>query len=245
MKVVAIIPARYGSTRLPGKPLLAETGKPLIQHVVEAVRRARSCQEVYVATDDVRIAEAVEAFGGRAIMTRADHASGTDRLAEAASKLGLADADVVVNVQGDEPEIRPEHVDRLVALLLESGSAMATLAAPLEETQAARPDNVKVVLAGDGSAMYFSRAKIPFDRDGRGTRYLLHLGIYAYRKGFLAEFAALPPTPAERAEGLEQLRALEHGHRIAVAVVESACPGIDTPEDYAAFVERIQTRQHA
>ncbi len=238
MKVVAIIPARYGSTRLPGKPLLNQTGKPLIQHVVETVRKARRIEDVYVATDDERIAEVVGRFGGEAIMTSPDHASGTDRLAEAAKKIGLVDDDVVVNVQGDEPEIAPDYIDRLVSLLMDSGAPMATLAAPLDEAEAERPDNVKVVLAADGSAMYFSRAKIPYDRDGAGAGYLLHLGIYAYRKRFLLEFAGMSPTPAEQAEKLEQLRALENGHRIVAAVVESAAAGIDTMEDYEAFVAR-------
>ena len=248
MKVVAIIPARYGSTRLPGKPLLDKTGKPLIQHVVEAVRQVGSIEAVYVATDDERIAEAVRRFGGEAIMTRSDHASGTDRLAEAAEKLNLTDDDIIVNVQGDEPEIKPDYIDRLVSLLTDSGAPMATLAAPLNADTAEKPDNVKVVLTSDGSAMYFSRAKIPHDRDGLrraqssrgGAEYLLHLGIYAYRKKFLLEFASMPPTPAEQAEKLEQLRALENGHRIVVAVVASATPGIDTADDYNAFVERMK-----
>ncbi len=240
MKVVAIIPARYGSTRLPGKPLLDKTGKPLIQHVVEAVRLVGSIEAVCVATDDERIAEAVRRFGGEAIMTRSDHASGTDRLAEAAEKLNLADNDIIVNVQGDEPEIKPDDIDRLVSLLTDSGAPMATLAASLNVDAAEKPDNVKVVLAGDGSAMYFSRAKIPHDRDGGGAEYLLHLGIYAYRKKFLLEFASMPPTPAERAEKLEQLRALENGRRIVVAVVASATPGIDTMDDYEAFVARMK-----
>ena len=173
-------------------------------------------------------------------MTRADHATGTDRLAEAAERIGLDDEDVVVNVQGDEPEMDPEHIDRLVGLLEETGAEMATLAAPLPPEAAESPDNVKVVLAGDGSALYFSRAKVPYERQGGAASYLLHLGIYAYRKKFLIEFASLPQTPAERAEKLEQLRALEHGRRIAVAVVASAAPGIDTAEDYAAFVERLR-----
>ena len=242
MRTVAIIPARYGSTRLPGKPLLDKTGRPLIQHVVEAVRQARRIQAVYVATDDARIERAVRAFGGEAVMTRPDHPSGTDRLAEAAELIGLDDGDVVVNVQGDEPEMDPRHIDRLVELLNDSDAEMATLAAPLDAQAAQSPDNVKVVLAVDGTALYFSRAVIPYDRQGAGVRYLLHLGIYAYRKGFLVRFAALEPTPAERAEKLEQLRALEHGYRIAVGVVPSAPPGVDTMEDYAAFVERHKAR---
>ena len=239
MKVVAIIPARYGSTRLSGKPLLNATGKPLIQHVVEAVRLAERIESVYVATDDERIAEAVRGFGGEVIMTAADHVSGTDRLAEAAEKIGLGDDDIIVNTQGDEPEINPAYIDRLVSLLIDSDCQMATLAAPLSPSEAEKPDNVKVVLSSDGSAMYFSRAKIPHDRDGGGGEYLLHLGIYAYRKEFLLKFAAMPPTPAEQTEKLEQLRALENGYRIAVALVESAAPGIDTADDYAAFVARM------
>ncbi|MCD4699063.1 MAG: 3-deoxy-manno-octulosonate cytidylyltransferase [Phycisphaerae bacterium] len=242
MKTVAIIPARYGSTRLPGKPLLDATGNPLIQHVVETVGLAERIEAVYVATDDERIAEAVRGFGAEAIMTRSDHPSGTDRLAEAADKLDLDDGDIIVNVQGDEPEMSPDHIDRLVSSLIDSGCPMATLAAPLDEAEAEKPDNVKVVLASDGSAMYFSRAKIPHDRDGGGGKYLLHLGIYAYRKEFLLKFAAMPPTSAEQTEKLEQLRALENGHRIAVVVVESAAPGIDTADDYAAFVARMKDR---
>ena len=240
MKTVAIIPARYGSTRLPGKPLLDKTGKPLIQHVVEAVRQAGRIEAVYVATDDERIFETVRGFGGEAIMTRPDHPSGTDRLAEAAGKIDLADDDIIVNVQGDEPEIKPDDIDRLVSLLTESAAPMATLSAPLDEADAAKPDNVKVVLSSDGSAMYFSRAKIPHDRDGKGGEYLLHLGIYAYRRKFLLEFASMPPMPAEQAEKLEQLRVLENGHRIAVVVVASASPGIDTMDDYDAFVARMK-----
>lgn len=239
MKAIAIIPARYGSTRLPAKPLLARTGKPLIQHVVERVRLAKRIDGIYVATDDQRIFDAVAGFGGQAIMTRPDHTTGTDRLAEAAVKLGLDDADIVVNVQGDEPEIRPDYIDRLVGLLDGGIAPMATLAAPLDSAAANRPDKVKVVLTHEGLAMYFSRARIPFDRDNIGASYLLHLGIYAYRKSFLLEYSAMPPSPAERAEKLEQLRVLEHGRSIAVGVVEAPTLGIDTMEDYEAFVARI------
>lgn len=240
MAVVAIIPARYASTRLPGKPLLAETGKPLIQHVVEAVRPAKRIECVVVATDDARIAEAVAGFGGRAVMTRRDHPCGTDRLAEAAEALGLADDDIVVNVQGDEPEISPGCVDRLVDLLVDSGGPMATLAAPLAADLAEDPSKVKVVLSGEGDALYFSRAKIPYDRDNSGTvQYLLHLGVYAYRVAFLKKLCRMPRTPAERHEKLEQLRALEHGHRIVVAVVDYDGIGIDTRADYEEFVRQM------
>jgi 3-deoxy-manno-octulosonate cytidylyltransferase (CMP-KDO synthetase) len=239
MGAIAIIPARYASTRLPGKPLLDRTGKPLIQHVVEQVRRARCIESVVVATDDERIARAAAAFGAEAVMTSVDCRSGTDRLAEAADKMALPDSARVVNVQGDEPEMPPEHIDRLVKLLESSEADMATLAAPLPADQAADPNRVKVVLDRRGYALYFSRAPIPFDRDRAGAAgYLLHLGVYAYRVGFLARYAALEPTAAEQAEKLEQLRALEHGYRIAVAVVEHYAAGIDTPRDYEAFVAR-------
>jgi 3-deoxy-manno-octulosonate cytidylyltransferase (CMP-KDO synthetase) len=242
MAVYAIIPARWGSTRLEGKPLLAETGKPLIQHVVEAVRQAKRVDRVIVATDDERIAQAVRAFGGEAMMTRGDHACGTDRISEAAAKLGLADEDVVVNVQGDEPEIPPECVDRLVELIENCDAPMATLATPLASKEADDPNRVKVVLAGDGTTLYFSRAKIPYDRDrAGGVEYLLHLGVYAYRVAFLKRFSSLTPTAAEQAEKLEQLRTLEHGYRIVADVVDYDGAGIDTAEDYAAFVAR--TRQ--
>jgi len=239
MNATAIIPARYASTRLPGKPLLSETGKPLIQHVVEIVSKAHAISRVVVATDDRRIVEAVEGFGGQAVMTRAEHTCGTDRINEAAALLGLEDGQVVVNVQGDEPDIPPACLTTLVRLLDSSRADMATLATPLPASRANDPNRVKVALALDSSAMYFSRAPIPFDRDGTGrTRYLLHLGVYAYRVAFLKRFASLPPTPAEQAEKLEQLRALEYGHRIVVAAVEYEGVGIDTPKDYAEFVAR-------
>jgi 3-deoxy-manno-octulosonate cytidylyltransferase (CMP-KDO synthetase) len=260
MQATIIIPARYASTRLPGKPLLAETGKPLIQHVVEAVREAPSAGRVVVATDDERIARAVAAFGGQFVMTRTDHRSGSDRLAEAAGALGLGDDQIVVNVQGDEPEIPPHCVDRLVELLengdrhrtgeQDAGSEpvpifqqapMATLLTALPAEAAGDRNRVKCVTDSAGRALYFSRAPIPFDRDGTGgVSYKLHLGIYAYRAGFLRRFTQLAPTPAEKAEKLEQLRALEHGYSIMTAEVQYDGAGIDTPEDYAAFVRRVR-----
>jgi 3-deoxy-manno-octulosonate cytidylyltransferase (CMP-KDO synthetase) len=246
MSAVVIIPARYTSTRLPGKPLLAETGKPLIQHVVESIRSAKRIERIVVATDDRRIVAAVEAFGGQAVMTRPDHPCGTDRINEAAAKLELAEADIVINVQGDEPDMNPACVDALVALLEGSDAPMATLATALPAEAVEDPHKVKVVLDSRGRALYFSRSRIPYDRDHSGAiRYLLHLGIYAYRVEFLKKFASLPPTPAEKAEKLEQLRALEHGYAIAVAVVDYRGIGIDTPADYAAFVARMRstTRQ--
>ena len=241
MRAVAIIPARYASTRLPGKPLLADTGKPLIQHVVEAVRPAKLIERVIVATDDERIAAAAGVSGAEAVMTAAHHRTGTDRIAEAAGKLNLPHEQIVVNVQGDEPDISPDLVDRLVESLTDSGADVATLAAPLPASEADDPNKVKVVCTAAGEAMYFSRAAIPFDREGAGgVRRLLHLGVYACRVGFLRAFAAMPPTPAEAAEKLEQLRVLETGGRIAVAVVDYSGSGIDTPKDYAAFVARMK-----
>ena len=241
MNAIAIIPARYASTRLPGKPLLDQTGMPLIQHVVQAVTSASSIQKIVVATDDSRISDAVEAFGGNCVMTRSDHPSGTDRLAESAEKLGLEDDDIVVNVQGDEPEMPGACVDQLVELLVGGSCPMATLATALSDEEAGDPNKVKVVLRGDGRALYFSRSRIPCDRDSGGqVRYLLHLGIYAYRVAFLKRYAALPPTPAEQGEKLEQLRALESGFDIAVGVTDYHGRGIDTPDDYEAFVSRYR-----
>ncbi len=259
MRTIAIIPARYASTRLPGKMLLSATGTPLIVHVLEAVRKARSLQDVVVATDDQRILSAVQAHGGKAVMTRADHQSGSDRLAEAAGILGLADDDVVINVQGDEPDMPADCIDTLAELINSTIAPMATLATPLDPSQAGDPNRVKVVLDVNGRAMYFSRATIPFNRDRsqlerrRGqsqtagqspcqSPYLLHLGIYAYRAGFLKTFTALPQTPAEKSEKLEQLRALEHGYPILVAVVDYHGCGIDTPQDYERFVERFKSQ---
>ena len=242
MTVIAVIPARFSSTRLPGKPLLNETGKFLIQHVVEQVAKTKGLDDIIVATDDERIVKACEWFGAHTMMTRADHPTGTDRIAEVAEKLWLSDSDIIVNVQGDEPEIPPEYITTLVNTA-KSASAefpMATLATPLTLERANDPNRVKVVFdPSSGRALYFSRARIPFDRDGTGqVKYFLHLGLYAYRSGFLRRFIALPQTPAEKAEKLEQLRALEHGHGILVATVPTAHAGIDTPADYAAFVQR-------
>jgi len=246
MTAIAVIPARYASTRLPGKPLLRDTGKYLIQHVCERISQARSLQGMIVATDDERIAEAVRGFGGRAAMTRADHVSGTDRVAEVAAGL---DADLIVNVQGDEPEIEPAAIDQLVGLLAaEPQVSMATLACPFAPTEdPANPNKVKVVLDRQGRALYFSRALVPYPRDtqGRptealGSGWYLHLGIYAYRRDFLLRLAKMPPTPLEECERLEQLRVLENGFEIAVGIVPQAASGIDTPEDYAAFVRRLK-----
>ena len=244
MKAVAIIPARYASSRLPGKPLLKETGKFLIQHVYEQAARASTIARVIVATDDERIFEAVNSFGGEAAMTRADHVSGTDRVAEVARGLN---AEIIVNVQGDEPELEPSAIDTLVRLMETNTQAgIGTLACPFaKDCDPSDPNAVKVVVDRIGRALYFSRALVPFPRDTSGTandasRWLLHLGIYAYRRDFLLKLATLPPTPLEQTEKLEQLRVLEHGHPLVVGLVEKAAIGIDTAEDYAAFVRRCR-----
>ena len=244
---IVAIPARYGSTRLPGKPLLPLAGVPMIVHVARRARAA-GASEVIVATDDVRIAAALADSEVRVAMTRADHASGSDRLAEVAANLGWADEAIVVNLQGDEP-LAPASGIRAVAQALAADDApMATLATPLRSVQELfDPNCVKLVRAQSGRALYFSRAPVPWPRDAFAreraalppdTPFLRHIGIYAYRAGFLRRFAALPSTPLERCESLEQLRALEHGHAIAVRIAPDAFPaGVDTAEDLAR-VER-------
>jgi 3-deoxy-manno-octulosonate cytidylyltransferase (CMP-KDO synthetase) len=249
MRTAVIIPARYASTRLPAKPLLRETGKYLIQHVYERASESRA-DAVYVATDDPRIFNAVHEFGGLAVMTRANHPTGTDRIAEVAAHL---DADVVINLQGDEPLIDPSSLDLLPDLLRDDAEAdVATLAVPLSsEEQYRDPNCVKVVCDGRGRALYFSRSPVPFVRDGRPDfsrkppLFLQHLGLYAYRREFLLRLAQLPPEPLEEAEKLEQLRVLAVGRKINVGVVRHAGRGVDTPADYARFVETWQRMQAA
>lgn len=241
MTAVAVIPARFASTRLPGKPLLDRTGKPLIVHVLERAAKARLVQRVIVATDDRRIAEAVESRGHSAVMTRQDHPNGTSRIAEVATRLDAA-VDIVVNVQGDEPLIDPELIDLLVERLGAGAEPMATVASPFATGEnAGDPNIVKVVVDRRGRAMYFSRSPIPFDRDGAGkVPPLKHVGIYGYRRSFLPVYVGLPVTPLEDAEKLEQLRALEHGHAIAVIQRRVEHHGIDTPEQYENFVNHIR-----
>jgi 3-deoxy-manno-octulosonate cytidylyltransferase (CMP-KDO synthetase) len=230
-----VIPARYASTRFPGKPLTDLAGKPMVIHVCERAA-ASGALSVAVATDDERIRQAVEAHGHRALMTRADHPSGTDRIAEAAAALGLDDADIVVNVQGDEPLIAPPLIASVAAALAgDAAASMATACHPIDDEAAiTNPNVVKVVLDAAGHALYFSRSRIPYPREPGGVWYR-HAGIYAYRSGFLRRFARLEPAPLERAESLEQLRALWHGFRIAVVVcAEEIPPGVDTPQDLDA-----------
>lgn len=240
MRVAIVIPARFASSRLPGKPLLRETGKYLIQHVFEQAKKAKCASDVIVATDDDRIFAAVREFGGRPVMTREDHASGTDRVAEVAAYLT---ADVVINVQGDEPQLDPNAIDLLADLMRAPGSDMATLAVPIVEPDAYfSPNVVKVVCDDRGRALYFSRSPIPMVRDGqpdfaaKPARFLQHLGVYAYRRDFLLKIASAPPHPLEQSEKLEQLRVLGTGGTITVGTVAKAHRGIDTPADYAEFV---------
>jgi 3-deoxy-manno-octulosonate cytidylyltransferase (CMP-KDO synthetase) len=225
-----IIPARYGATRFPGKPLADLAGKPLIQHVVERARAARGVALVAVATDDERIAEAARGAGARAVMTGAAR-TGTDRVAEAARRLEPRPA-VVVNLQGDEPLIEPAAIEALLAAMSDPSVKMATLARPLAEGELLRPHVVKVVCAANGDALYFSRAPIPHRREGGESALArAHVGIYAFREPFLQEFAALEPGRLEGEEALEQLRALERGHRIRVVETGYGGFGVDTPED--------------
>jgi 3-deoxy-manno-octulosonate cytidylyltransferase (CMP-KDO synthetase) len=241
LAAVAIIPARFGSTRFPGKIIASETGKPLVQHVVERARESRSLSEIIVATDDQRVADALAPFGTRCMMTRADHASGTDRVAEIACN--LTDR-IIVNVQGDEPEIDPHTIDQLVRRLESTGDDMATAATPFPPgADPGDPNLVKVVLDLEDRALYFSRSPIPYLRDSTGggrPAYYLHQGIYAYRREFLLEFASWRPTALEQTEKLEQLRVLEHGKSIHVIRTRRAVHGIDTLEQYQAFTKRYK-----
>lgn len=245
MDAVVLIPARLESTRFPRKVLADKTGQPLIQHVYEGAVRS-GARRVVVATDSDEVAAAVTGFGGEAVITGCAHENGTSRLAEAAGVLGLGDDEIVVNVQGDEPEIEPEVVAASVeALTSDPGFSIGTVASPIhDESERMSASVVKVVVGktgpgGVGRALYFSRSAIPFERDGSGLcARLKHVGIYAYRVGFLRKYATMEPTPLERAERLEQLRALEHGFGIGVAVREVASVGIDTAADYERFVAR-------
>jgi 3-deoxy-manno-octulosonate cytidylyltransferase (CMP-KDO synthetase) len=236
-----IIPARYASTRFPGKPLAEIAGKPMVVHVCERATKSGAAA-VHVATDDERIASAVRAHGHRAIMTRADHACGTDRLAEAAKKLKLRDHEIVVNVQGDEPLIAPRLIRAVGALLAKRpGASVSTACHAIHDpASASNPNVVKVVLDSDGYALYFSRSQIPHPRAPGAPSYR-HAGIYGYRVAFLKKYSRLKASPLEKAEVLEQLRVLWHGYRIAVAVSETEIPpGVDTPQELEAVRRIIQ-----
>jgi len=241
LKFHVIIPARYASTRFPGKPLVDLAGKPMVVHVCERAAKSGAAG-VHVATDDKRIFDVVKAHGHRAIMTRADHPSGTDRLAEAARKLKLRDNEVVVNVQGDEPLISPRLIAQVGNLLSKKPKASVSTACHAIHDEAAlgNPNVVKVVMDAEGYALYFSRSRIPYPREG-GPETYRHAGIYGYRVGFLKRYSRLKPAPLEKAEALEQLRVLWHGFRIAVTVSETEIPpGVDTPQDLDAVRRMIK-----
>lgn len=240
MKVVGVIPARYSSVRLEGKPLAEIGGKPMIQHVYERAGRSKLLSDLLVATDDERIHQAVLAFGGQSRMTAREHPSGTDRIAEVAEAL---DAEVVVNIQGDEPFISPKVIDQLVQpFTVDPELEISTLARVIEEEAAlSDPNVVKVVFDHLGRAMYFSRSLIPYPRRAEEHRAYEHIGLYAYRKSFLVEYARMPPSPLERTEALEQLRALENGRTIRVVVTEHHHGlSVDTPEDLARARELFE-----
>lgn len=232
------------SVRFPGKALADETGKPLIEHVWDRARACAALDDICIATDSEAIATRVAGFGGRTVMTRSDHPNGTSRLAEASAHLGLGPDDIVVNVQGDEPEIEPAVIDAAIRALTDHEDCVAgTVASPFDDAEdPANPNVVKVVTDAAGRALYFSRALIPHSRDGGGAAPLRHVGIYSYRRSFLETYESLTPTPLEETEALEQLRTLEHGFRIGVTVHPCSHVGIDTPEQYAAFVDRWKQR---
>ncbi len=251
--IIAIIPARFGSTRFPGKSLALIRDKPMIQWVYERTKRSRLVTRVIVATDDERILNAVSAFGGDAVMTSADHPTGTDRIAEVVQSL---DCEIVVNVQGDEPLIHPDMIDEAVAPLVRDPSIpMGTVCRKIEDPgEAFDPNVVKVVFDEKGFALYFSRAPIPWDRDcwaGKSSLKDLtlvhplykHIGLYVYRRDFLLDFAKMPQTPLEAVEKLEQLRALESGHRIKTTVTEHESFGVDIPDDLSKILHRLEERR--
>lgn len=253
---VVVIPARFGSSRLPGKPLMEIDGLPMVQHVWLRARES-SAARIVIATDDARIEQAARGFGAEVVMTRDDHHSGTDRLAEVGAKLALPDETIVVNVQGDEP-LLPAAVIDLVAerLAADARASVSTLAEPIHDVDTLfNPNVVKVVTDLSGRALYFSRAPIPWDRNAWKTQpptlletdaWLRHVGLYAYRAGFLSDYVNWPPAPLEQLEQLEQLRALQHGHLIQVATVSSSLPGgVDTLEDLERVRQHFSQRERA
>lgn len=239
-KILGVIPARFASSRFPGKALAVIAGKPMIQHVWERTSRSSSLSKIVIATDDDRIFEAAQSFGADVRMTRVSHASGTDRSAEVAAS---EDAGVVVNIQGDEPLIDPAAIDAAVACLMDSpGTPMGTLKKCIENAdELSNPNVVKVITDLSGHAIYFSRSVIPYVR-GEQTRHYKHVGLYVYRRDFLLGYSLMPPGPLEHAERLEQLRALENGYRIRVVETEYDSLGVDTPEDLERVSKIVETR---
>lgn len=232
MKIVCVIPARYASTRLPGKPLADIAGKPMVVRTYERALLAKKPSEVIVAVDDERVLSAVQSAGGKAVMTAKNHPTGTDRLAEVAEK--FPDADVIINIQGDEPLIDPQIIDALAQVFVDDESLqMATVKTPMTEEEKDKPGNVKVVTDKNEFALYFSRSLIPYPRENTGVTVYKHIGIYGYRRDFLLQYAKMQPTPLEQTESLEQLRALENGYKIKVITTDKHFVGVDTPEDLA------------
>lgn len=240
MNILCVIPARYASTRLPGKPLASIAGKPMIQHVYERAQMAKRPTQVLVATDHELVYQAVHAFGGEVMMTSPDHPTGTDRLAEVADS--FPDVDIIINVQGDEPLIEPQIIDDLAAVFDNHPDlSMATVMNHMPEHEWDNPNAVKVITDLHGNALYFSRSRIPYPRvTTLGLPVYKHLGIYAYRRDFLLKYAKLEPTPLERTESLEQLRALEHGYRIKVVKTDFESIGVDTVEDLDRVNQLLQ-----
>ena len=240
MKVIGVIPARFGSTRLPGKPLKDILGKPMIQWVYERATAASLLDSIVVATDNEEVLRAVKGFGGDAVMTATSHPNGTSRIAEVAEQVSC---DIVVNIQGDEPMLEPEQLNTVVRSLVDHPTShVATLCVSIQEDAYNDPSVVKVVLGIHGQALYFSRSLIPFERNTRALPVYEHLGVYAYRRPFLLEYAQMSPTPLEQTESLEQLRVLEHGYEITVAVVESEneMVSVDTEADLQRVVELMR-----
>jgi len=236
-KAIVIIPARFASTRFPGKPLAKINGKSMVQRVYEQCKKCTQLDEVFVATEDERIVKAVEEFGGKALMTSSSHTTGTERIAEAAKGL---EADVVVNVQGDEPLINPKAIEQVISPFKDSSIEMASLMKKLDnEKDLSNPNIVTVVVDKENFALYFSRSQIPFKREGNPT-FFKHLGIYAFTKKFLLKFASLQPTMLEKTECLEQLRALENGHRIKMVETEFDSVAVDVPEDIAKVEKKMR-----
>ena len=253
-RVLCVLPARLGSRRLPGKPLRDVAGRPLIRWSWEAARRVDGFDQVRVATDSREVADAVQSFGGRAVLTDPDHPTGTDRVAEVAGRTWASDYGVVVNFQADEPFLDPDAAADAVRTVVDGGAPVATVAEPLESEERWRsPDVVKVVRASDGRALYFSRAPIPYRREGTAAEhgdggppvFLRHAGLYAFRREALRRWTRLPDSRLEAAEGLEQLRALEAGMRMQVSVGDGGAPGVDTPADLERAARRLERTNHS
>ena len=239
MKILCVIPARYASTRLPGKPLADIVGKPMIQHVYERSAQATIPQQVVVATDDEKVFQAVQQFGGKVVMTSSEHQTGTDRLAEVASK--YAEVDVIINVQGDEPLIEPKVIDELAQEFLnDTALQMASVMSIMDTEDYQNPNAVKVVTDLNHNALYFSRSLLPYPRVAGKANVYKHIGIYAYKKDFLLKFAKLEPTPLEQSESLEQLRALENGYKIKMIKTKSKFIGVDSIEDLQTVNELLR-----